>query len=216
MPTLFIGGTDTGVGKTWVTAGLLRQLRGAGLRAAGYKPVAAGCEHDAEGWRNEDALALQAAGEPGLAYAQINPCALPEPLAPHIAAARAGMAIDLPALAKGARALAAQHDWLLVEGAGGLRVPLAAGVDALDWVAEQGWPVLLVVGMRLGCLNHALLSAEVLSARGLRWTWLANPLPPRQPALEENLQTLQEWMPGSCLRLDQQDWLAQLQAFAGE
>ena len=95
-------------------------------------------------------------------------------------------------------------------------VPLAAGVDALDWVAEQGWPVLLVVGMRLGCLNHALLSAEVLSARGLRWAWLANPLPPRQPALEENLQTLQEWMPGSCLRLDQPDWLAQLQAFAGE
>ena len=113
-------------------------------------------------------------------------------------------------------ALAAASDWVVVEGAGGWYVPLSDTLDFADWVAARGWPVLLVVGMRLGCLNHALLSAEVLSARGLRWAWLANPLPPRQPALEENLQTLQEWMPGSCLRLDQPDWLAQLQAFAGE
>lgn len=214
MPTLFIGGTDTGIGKTWVACALLRRLVAEGQRAYGYKPVAAGCEWIEGAWRNEDALALQAAGSPGPDYAQINPLALPEAIAPHIAAARAGLSIDLDHLNMGAERLGAEADWLLVEGAGGLRVPLTAQMDYLDWVQERGWPVLLVVGMRLGCINHALLSAEALEARGLRWTWHANRLSPAQPALEENLQTLVQRLGQAPVELDEAGLWGRLQAEA--
>ena len=195
MPTLrtvFVTGTDTGVGKTHVSAALLRAARASGLRACGYKPVASGCERDAGGQlRNEDALALLAASGADEAYEAVNPYAFETPLAPHIAAREAGVEVELRVLDAAADRLAARHDWLLVEGAGGWRVPLNDAADFADWVGARGWPVLLVVGMRLGCVSHALLTAESIRARGLRLAgWVANELPPQQDRLDENIRSI--------------------------
>ena len=192
MNTLFVTGTDTGVGKTHVSTLLLAAARQRGIRACGYKPVASGCERNAQGeLRNDDALALQAAAGTDEPYAAINPYAFEPPLAPHIAAAQAGVSIELARLDRGAQHLESRYDWLLVEGAGGWQVPLNAQAGFADWVAARGWPVLLVVGMRLGCINHALLSAESIRRRGLRLAaWVANELPPGQPAVADNLRTL--------------------------
>lgn len=192
LPTVFVTGTDTGVGKTHVSAALLRAARASGLRVCGYKPVASGCERDAAGaLRNEDALALLAASGADETYEAVNPYAFEPPLAPHIAASEAGVAIDLRVLDAAADRLVARHDWLLVEGAGGWRVPLNEAADFADWVAARGWPVLLVVGMRLGCVSHALLTAESIRARGLCLAgWVANELPPRQDRLDENVRSI--------------------------
>lgn len=206
MPILFVGGTDTEIGKTYTSVRLIQALRTSGLSVAGYKPVAAGCEHSPEGWRNEDALQLLAASSPGLSYADVNPIALPEPVAPHLAAARAGQGIDPAQMAAGARALAQRYDWVIVEGAGGLLVPLTDQLCFLDWVRIQGWACLLVVGMRLGCINHALLSAQALQSAGLRWAWIANRLPPIQPLVEENEATLKQWLDGPQLHLEHPSW----------
>ena len=194
LPTVFVTGTDTGVGKTHVSAALLRAARSSGLRVCGYKPVASGCERDAGGaLRNEDALALLAASGADETYEAVNPYAFEPPLAPHIAASEAGVEVDLRVLDAAADRLAGRHDWLLVEGAGGWRVPLNGSADFSDWVSARGWPVLLVVGMRLGCVSHALLTAESIRARGLHLVgWVANELPPRQDRLDENRQTLVE------------------------
>ena len=192
LPTVFVTGTDTGVGKTHVSAALLRAARASGLRVCGYKPVASGCERDADGaLRNEDALALLAASGADESYEAVNPYAFEPPLAPHIAAREAGVEVDLRVLDAAADRLAGRHDWLLVEGAGGWRVPLNDAADFSDWISARRWPVLLVVGMRLGCVSHALLTAESIRARGLHLAgWVANELPPRQDRLEENLRTI--------------------------
>lgn len=192
LRTLFVTGTDTGVGKTHVSAALLRAARAEGLRVCGYKPVASGCESDAAGrLRNEDALALLAASAAAEPYEAINPYAFAPPIAPHVAAREAGGVVDLARLDAGAEALAARHDWLLVEGAGGWLVPLSADAGFADWVAARGWPVLLVVGMRLGCINHALLTAEAVRARGLELVgWVANELPPLQDRLVDSLEAI--------------------------
>ncbi|ROO27816.1 dithiobiotin synthetase [Salinisphaera orenii MK-B5] len=193
--TLFVTGTDTEVGKTRISTALLRGLRGAGQSAVGYKPVASGCVAGAEGLRNEDALALQAAGTPGWGYDAINPYAFGPAIAPHIAAADAGTTVDRAVLDAGHDALAAASDWVVVEGAGGWYVPLSDTLDFADWVAARGWPVLLVVGMRLGCVNHALLSAHAIAARTGLVGWIANTLPPEQPRLAANLACLEARMP---------------------
>ena len=192
LRTVFVTGTDTGVGKTHVSAALLRAAWASGLRVCGYKPVASGCERDAGGaLRNEDALALLAASGADEAYEAVNPYAFEPPLAPHIAAREAGVEVELRVLDAAADRLAGRHDWLLVEGAGGWRVPLNDAADFADWVGARGWPVLLVVGMRLGCVSHALLTAESIRARGLRLVgWVANELPPRQDRLEENIRSI--------------------------
>lgn len=192
LPTVFVTGTDTGVGKTHVSAALLRAARSSGLRVCGYKPVASGCERDAGGrLRNEDALALLAASGADETYEAVNPYAFEPPLAPHIAAREAGVEVELRVLDAAADRLAARHDWLLVEGAGGWRVPLNDAADFADWVGARGWPVLLVVGMRLGCVSHALLTAESIRARGLHLAgWVANELPPRQDRLDENIRSI--------------------------
>ncbi len=192
-PTLFVTGTDTGVGKTHVSTALLRAARARGWRACGYKPVASGAERDDAGrLRNEDALALIEASGCDEPYEAINPYCFEPPLAPHIAAAEAGAQVDTAVLDAAADALASRHDWLLVEGAGGWRVPLNERVDFADWVASRGWGVLLVVGMRLGGISHALLSADAIRARGLRLIgWVANELPPRQDRLEQNLTSIE-------------------------
>ncbi|MAA75807.1 MAG: dethiobiotin synthase [Salinisphaeraceae bacterium] len=197
--TVFVTGTDTEIGKTHVSTALLRAAASAGLRVAGFKPVAAGCERTADGLRNDDALALMRASNVDLPYEQVNPVALAPPVAPHIAAAQAGVIIDGRRLLDGHAAIAAQADLVVVEGAGGWQVPLGAGAGRFaDWVAGAGWPVLLVVGMRLGCLNHALLSAESIRRQSRLAGWVANCLPPRQNFWEQNVACLRDELASPC------------------
>lgn len=189
----FVTGTDTGVGKTHVTALLLRALAAEGKPVVGLKPVAAGCEATADGLRNDDALALMAASTVALPYAQVNPVALVAPLAPHIAAARESRRVrvnQLSGLVRGA-IMQARADVTLVEGAGGWRVPLSETESMADLACELAMPVILVVGLRLGCLNHALLTAEAIRRDGLRLAgWVANAVDPHMDAREENIETL--------------------------
>ena len=199
MPTLFVTGTDTDCGKTHISVALLHALAARGERAVGYKPVAAGCESGPEGLSNADARALLAASAPGFSYAEVNPIALEPPIAPHVAADDAQVAIDLQALVQGAQALEAKSDWVVVEGAGGFRVPLNEQEDFADLVVAAGWPVVLVVGMRLGCINHALLSVESIAQRAPLLGWVANVLPPQQPRLAENIAALTARIAAPCL-----------------
>ena len=168
MASFFITGTDTGVGKTFTSVALLHALRAGGARAVGMKPVASGCEATADGLRNDDALALQAASDPRPAYALVNPYALPEPTAPQIAAERAGVQVTLGPMLEAYRALQALSGQLVVEGVGGWLAPLADDLEQSDLVKALDLPVILVVGLRLGCLNHARLSARAIQADGCR------------------------------------------------
>ena len=163
---VYVTGTDTGVGKTLASATLLHALRGLGLRAAGMKPVASGCDPTAAGFRSADALALAAAGMPGLAYDDINPYALPLPTAPQLAARAAGIDVRLDVLLAAHARLAGRVDALVVEGVGGWMAPLADGLEQADLVRTLQAPVVLVVGLRLGCLSHARLSARAIAGDG--------------------------------------------------
>ena len=192
MPIVFVTGTDTGCGKTHVSAALLQALNQQGHKAVGYKPIASGCERTADGLRNEDALILQKHSAPGFSYQQINPIALEPAIAPHIAAADAGVNINVDELIAGAEALARQADWVVVEGAGGYLVPLNEQASFADMAQQAGWPVILVVGMRLGCINHALLSAEAIRSRAKLLGWVANVLPPEQERWRENVVSLRQ------------------------
>ena len=199
MFALYVTGTDTGIGKTLASCALLHALRGHGLRAVGMKPVASGCELVDGEWKNADALALQAAGEAGIAYADINPFALEHPLAPELAAREAGVEVALePILAAHAR-LAQQADALIVEGVGGWAAPLSATLMQADLVRALQLPVLLVIGLRLGCLNHALLSARAIAADGLHLAgWIASHVDPAMERVEDNLAMLRKRMPAMC------------------
>ena len=199
MFALYVTGTDTGIGKTLASCALLHALRGHGLRAVGMKPVASGCERVDGEWRNADALALQAAGGAGIAYADINPFALEHPLAPELAAREAGVEVALePILAAHAR-LAQQADALIVEGVGGWAAPLSATLMQADLVRALQLPVLLVIGLRLGCLNHALLSARAIAADGLHLAgWIASHVDPAMERVEDNLGMLRERLPAPC------------------
>ena len=199
MFALYVTGTDTGIGKTLASCALLHALRGHGLRAVGMKPVASGCERVDGEWKNADALALQAAGGAGIAYADINPFALEHPLAPELAAREAGVEVALePILAAHAR-LAQQADALIVEGVGGWAAPLSATLMQADLVRALQLPVLLVVGLRLGCLNHALLSARAIAADGLHLAgWIASHVDPAMERVEDNLAMLRARMPATC------------------
>ncbi|MBN8717455.1 MAG: dethiobiotin synthase [Stenotrophomonas sp.] len=199
MFSIYVTGTDTGIGKTLASCALLHALRGHGLRAAGMKPVASGCERlDAE-WRNADALALQAAGEPGVAYADINPFALEHPLAPELAARDSGVEVSLlPILAAHAR-VADNADALIIEGVGGWAAPLSASLMQADLVRALRLPVLLVVGLRLGCLNHALLSARAIAADGAHLAgWIASHVDPDMARVEDNIEMLRARLPAPC------------------
>lgn len=189
---VFITGTDTGSGKTFVSVGLLHGLSRRGLRAAGMKPVASGCERGpAGGWINADALALQAASAAAWDYAVINPYALPEPMAPQFAAERHGCEIELAPIAVAYQQLCAGSDRVVVEGIGGWRVPLSASLTTRDLPLQLGMPVVLVVGMRLGCINHALLTAEALAADGVQLLgWVANYFDPDYTTATETTATL--------------------------
>ena len=186
---LFVTGTDTGVGKTRVAVAILRALSDSGRRAVGMKPVAAGLA--ADGSANPDVAALLDAGNVDAPLPDRNPYAFAPAIAPHLAAAEAGATIELAAIAAAYARLAARSDVVVVEGAGGALVPIDATHDMLDIAARLRLPVLLVVGMRLGCLNHALLSAAAIRARGLELAgWVANGLDPRMQALAANVEAL--------------------------
>lgn len=188
LQAYFLTGTDTGVGKTFVTCALLLSARRQGLRVLGMKPIAAGV--DAEG-RNEDVEMLIAASSHAAPRELVNPYCFELPIAPHLAATIENRRIDPARIAAAARDLAAEADLLLVEGVGGFRVPLGDDVDTADLAVRLGLPVILVVGMRLGCLNHALLTAESIQARGLTLAgWVANRIDPGMVRPDENIAAL--------------------------
>ena len=199
MFSVYVTGTDTGIGKTLASCALLHALRGHGLRVAGMKPVASGCERTDGEWKNADALALQAAGESGIAYADINPFALEHPLAPELAARDAGVEVALPAILAAHARLAEHADALVIEGVGGWAAPLSASLMQADLVRTLRVPVLLVVGLRLGCLNHALLSARSIAADGAHLAgWVASHVAPAMERVDDNIAMLRERLPAPC------------------
>lgn len=190
----FVIGTDTGVGKTRASVALLRGLQAAHPRCVGMKPVASGCDRVDGRWVNDDARQLQAASTVQLPAAYTNPYAFPAAIAPHLAAREAGERVDLDHIEACFHALCQQADAVVVEGAGGLLVPLNdEGHTLADLVQRLNIPVVLVVGMRLGCLNHALLTQEaVLTRRIMLAGWVANALSPDMAHLEANVDTLRQ------------------------
>ncbi|GAB5605294.1 dethiobiotin synthase [Sideroxyarcus sp. TK5] len=184
----FVTGTDTGVGKTLVSCALLHGFAARGKRAYGFKPVAAGAdEHD----HNEDAIALREASSTQLAYGQVNPYCFPRAIAPHLAARHVGVRIEMRRILTSFQELAGQADEVIVEGAGGLLVPLNEDLTFADLARELDIPLILVVGMRLGCINHALLTMAAIEERQLECAgWVANVLDEDMPALQENIDTL--------------------------
>lgn len=200
--TLFVAGTDTEVGKTHTCEILLRAAAKVGKKSLGLKPIAAGAEEGAAGrWVNEDAQRLMAASSVQLPYEQVNPVCLPEPLSPHIAASRANKNIDVNTLVQKLKAgLDADADFTLIEGAGGWRVPINDQQSMADLAIALKVPVILVVGMRLGCINHAQLSVEAILADGLPLLgWIANRVDENMLAYEENLDTLKRMLPSPLL-----------------
>lgn len=189
----FVTGTDTGVGKTLVACALLHAFAARGRRVVGMKPVAAGAQQSADGLRNEDVEQILAAGNVPAPRSLVDPYCFEPPIAPHIAAHDAGVEIDLRRIELAYSELTRLADMVIVEGAGGFCVPLNARENTADLAQRLGLPVLLVVGMRLGCLNHALLTAHAIRARGLRLAgWIANRIDPAMAAVEENITTLAE------------------------
>lgn len=197
----FIAGTDTDVGKTTIAAGLLHAARLQGLSTLGAKPVASDCSMTAKGLRNSDAQALIDESSIKLAYEEVNPFAFEPAIAPHVAAREASVALEVTVLAKAMRHVLEQGaDFTLIEGAGGWRVPLSNHANLSDLAIALKLPVILVVGVRLGCINHALLSAEAIARDGLQLAgWVANVIEPRTSRLEENLASLAERLPAPCL-----------------
>jgi dethiobiotin synthetase len=191
MKGFFITGTDTGVGKTCITAGLTHLTAQHGLRTAAIKSLAAGQDWVDGRWLNDDVALLQQASNMPLTEAEVCPLQLHDACAPHIAAQKQGVAIEREKILSAIRATGSRADVAMVEGAGGFRVPLLPGWDMADLCADLQLPVVLVVGMRLGCLSHALLTAESIRARGLKLAgWVANILDPQILYLEDNLNTL--------------------------
>ncbi|OIQ97672.1 ATP-dependent dethiobiotin synthetase BioD 1 [mine drainage metagenome] len=187
----FVAGTDTDVGKTLVAAALLHKCRERGQTAAGMKPVAAGCEPRGSRLWNADVAALTAASGLALDRALVNPYLFAAPIAPHIAAAEEGIDIDLEHIANCYARLCEQAEAVVVEGAGGFLVPLGEDSDGGHLARRLGLPVLLVVGMRLGCINHALLTQEAIAARGLTLAgWVANRVDPGMERIDANLAAL--------------------------
>ncbi|MDQ0591083.1 dethiobiotin synthase [Variovorax paradoxus] len=187
----FVTGTDTGVGKTLASSAMLSLLAASGLRAVGMKPVAAGLDEIDGAWRNDDVEQLRAAGNVDAPLAMRCPYLLRAPMSPHLAAREEGVRIELAPLLSAFAALSQRADAVVVEGVGGFCVPFGDELDSADLAVALGLPVILVVGLRLGCLNHALLTAEAIRARGLVLAgWIASAVEPGMLAPEANLQTL--------------------------
>jgi len=197
---LFVTGTDTGCGKTEITLGLMQALQGQGLRVLGMKPVASGAEATPQGSRNEDAGRIRLQGSRLVEYERVNPYLFSPPIAPHIAAAQAGVTIDFERIRQALKGLQDAADLVVVEGVGGWRVPLGPQGEVADLIQVLGLPVVLVVGLRLGCLNHALLTLESITARGVPLAgWVANTLEPGMAALAENIAALRGRIPAPLL-----------------
>jgi dethiobiotin synthetase len=215
MSGLFVTGTDTGVGKTRVAVALIHALRARGLRVAAMKPVSAGSapqgdsdplraearvESYVPGGLNEDVAALLQASNVNADLRDVNPYAFAEPIAPHLAAQQAGVRIELDVIAAAYGRLAAAADVVVIEGAGGWRVPLNERDDMADLAQRLGLPVVLVVGLRLGCLNHALLTAESIANRQVPWAgWVANHIDPAMTCQAENVAALRARLAAPCL-----------------
>ena len=186
----FVTGTDTGVGKTFISCALLHAFAEQGLRVVGMKPVAAGCD---ENNINEDVKQLRSASNILASLGQINPYSLTHPIAPHIASRNIGISINFKRILTSFHELLSQADEVIVEGVGGFKVPLNEKQDTAELAQQMKLPVILVVGIRLGCINHALLTADVITAYKLRLAgWVANVLDANMPALRENIATLEQ------------------------
>lgn len=197
---VFIAGTDTGIGKTYVSCALLRALRAEGLRAVGMKPVASGCMATPAGLRNDDALALIEASDPRPDYATCNPFAFAEAVSPHLAAAAERAEVTMAPFETAFAQLAENADVVLVEGVGGWLAPLSPTLEANALPQALGLPVILVVGLRLGCLNHAQLTVRAIRADGCRLLgWIGNAVDPAMDRREDNLDTLRRLLPAPCL-----------------
>ena len=200
MYAYYITGTDTDAGKTLATCALLQAFCAEGKSAVGMKPVASGCQRTVDGLRNDDALKLLANSHPQPDYAHVNPYALFDATAPEIAAERAGMTVTLPEMDEAFQALRATADVVLIEGVGGWMAPLATGLDQCELVRQFGVPVILVVGMRLGCLNHARLTARAIHADGCELRgWIAMAIDPELAFAEEYFHLLQAALSAPCL-----------------
>jgi dethiobiotin synthetase len=201
-PGVFITGTDTGVGKTRVAVGLLTALRRAGVRAVGMKPVAAGADRIGGRLRNDDAQRLLTAGAVAAPYDDVNPYCFRAAVSPHIAAARDGVVPRLDRIGAACARLRAAAEFVVVEGAGGWLAPISSRRTMADVATTCGFPVLLVVGLRLGCLNHAALTARAIAAQGNRLIgWVGSAVDPDFQAARENLATLAAWLPAPQLGL---------------
>jgi len=197
---IFVTGTDTGVGKTLVSVSLVKALVKHGLRVSAMKPIASGSEHTAEGLRNADALALAAAANVAAPYTAVNPYCFEPAISPHIAAEEAGIDVDLRVIRRAFETLAAGADQVVVEGAGGWYAPITQAHAMSDLPKLLGFPVLLVVGLRLGCLNHALLTKRAIEAEGAELAgWVANTIDPTLERRPQNLLSLERMLGGEPL-----------------
>ncbi len=189
----FITGTDTAIGKTFVTCTLLQAFTDKGHRVGAMKPIAAGCEQTDDGWRNDDALLLLQYVNVELSYEQVNPVALPSPIAPHLAVEHMKETVTINKLTKHFQNIKANADYFMVEGAGGWQVPLNDNESMADIPQAFGLDVILVVGIRLGCLNHALLSTAAIEQSGNHLAgWVANIIDPNTLMIEKNILTLKK------------------------
>ncbi|NCA27199.1 MAG: dethiobiotin synthase, partial [Methylophilaceae bacterium] len=196
----FVTGTDTDVGKTYIATALVRHFAKQGYQTVGMKPVAAGCETVSGELRNSDVTALVAASNVKALIGDVNPYAFEPAIAPHIAAEQSGVVISMAKIKQAFDALQAQADVVVVEGAGGFRVPLNREETMADLAVQLNLPVIMVVGIRLGCINHALMTAGSIRATGLNLVgWVANRIDPNMPALEENIATLKAMIKAPCI-----------------
>ena len=196
MKGYFITGTDTGVGKTWMAAALLHALAAQGRRVAGLKPLACGGHLTRDGWRHEDAELLMQQASVSLPYEEVNPFLLQAPIAPHIAACQAGLQLSAARLHRACTAVEEKVDYLLVEGIGGWEVPINENETTAHFAHLLGLPVILVVGIRLGCLNHALLTCDAILRHKLTLAgWIANIIDPDTLMIPENIAALEQRLP---------------------
>lgn len=200
MSAWFVTGTDTEIGKSLCSAALLYAFAAQGKKVAGMKPIAAGADWRGDHWHNDDVALITAASNVAVAPELVCPYLLQEPVAPHIAAAAEGLAFDLDHIANCLKQIRAQSEITIVEGVGGFRVPLTDSQDTADLAVQLNLPVILVVGMRLGCISHSLLTVEVIQARGLRLAgWIANQIDPGMRQPDANLEALRARIPAPLL-----------------
>jgi dethiobiotin synthetase len=214
---IFVTGTDTGVGKTLVSVSLVKALVKHGLRVSAMKPIASGSEHTPAGLRNADAMALAAASNVAAPYTAINPYCFEPAISPHIAAEEAGIDVDMRVIRQSFETLAASADVIVVEGAGGWYSPMSHSLAMSDLPILLDLPVLLVVGLRLGCLNHALLTRRAIEANGAELAgWVANSIDPTMERQAQNLSSLERGLGGAPLSVFPHAPDAQSDARCGE